>query len=590
MSNLDFSKFKKIAQDNKRATLVHPDGHEITIAIHGLDTNMKKKLMDLPLHQSKPEGEVEALDDDSPAEAEDAPAGQPQTAAPAPNAPAPTAPATAPAPAPAPGEPAAPAPAAPSTPSGPPPPGTPDNPNADEISVVAPPPLTPEQEAAALTQQNAHFNDDLKFGAIKPQTYHDLYENHNTLGKIGTIFALIAGGMGSGLTGQPNAALQMMDQQIKNDLDRQKTDQSNKLNWYNAALSHEKNNAEITNIYQNAVKTGSEADFSRWNNANLGIKDLSATTNAVNSMRLAVLHNNQMTIDKMPPGPARDRAQAAHQLVEAGFFRKIEQDNLDLANKKQAIATMNPAPVGKQNAPPKGDAELGKHYDAFDANKVNKALAMVASNPKAAALLNGASAEGARKEMTDLQTMRNVRADATASYKRLADMKGGNVPFLKSIPGLLAGAGTAVGAGLGSLVAPLAGTAAGATAGGTAGAFAGKALEGNLENIFERQRQQEMTSLESKMQAAGVSKDLAHEFAMSHMPTWSDSAKTQESGFARLNEYFDSRPEEAAPNLRALKAYHEPPKYNFVSPLREMEKKEAAVKKSPDVSRKPGEM
>lgn len=50
---IDFSKFKKVKEDEKTATLKHPAGHTITIAKNGLHPDVKHDLSKLPMHFDK---------------------------------------------------------------------------------------------------------------------------------------------------------------------------------------------------------------------------------------------------------------------------------------------------------------------------------------------------------------------------------------------------------------------------------------------------------------------------------------------------------------------------------------------------------
>lgn len=63
-----------------------------------------------------------------------------------------------------------------------------------------------------------------------------LWGSLSTGNKIGASIGLILGGIGSGLTGQPNAALAVMEKSIANDIEAQKQDKSNKMNLYKANL------------------------------------------------------------------------------------------------------------------------------------------------------------------------------------------------------------------------------------------------------------------------------------------------------------------------------------------------------------------
>ncbi len=82
----------------------------------------------------------------------------------------------------------------------------------------APLPNSPEDRL----NEHMKLNEDLAAGKIAPETYKDLFNKKDTLGKAGTIFGLMLSGMGSGLTGQPNMLMDMMNKEIERDLAAQK--------------------------------------------------------------------------------------------------------------------------------------------------------------------------------------------------------------------------------------------------------------------------------------------------------------------------------------------------------------------------------
>lgn len=91
-----------------------------------------------------------------------------------------------------------------------------------------------------LTNHVNSFQNDLDAGHITPKTYSDLFHynggdkangERSTLGKIGSIFGMLLSGMGSGLAHQPNMAFEMMNNQIKNDLEAQQNSVANKQNF-----------------------------------------------------------------------------------------------------------------------------------------------------------------------------------------------------------------------------------------------------------------------------------------------------------------------------------------------------------------------
>lgn len=73
----------------------------------------------------------------------------------------------------------------------------------------------------AIDQDRKHFQDDLNNSHIDPQRF---MSSLSTGQKISSAIGLVLGGLGSGLTGGPNQALQFLNQQIDRDIDGQKAD------------------------------------------------------------------------------------------------------------------------------------------------------------------------------------------------------------------------------------------------------------------------------------------------------------------------------------------------------------------------------
>lgn len=115
-------------------------------------------------------------------------------------------------------------------------------------------PQDPRQVAEYLKQQDQAWTKDLVSQHIKPKTYQDLYADKDTLGKITTLFGLLVGGIGSGLTGRENAITAMMDKEIENDLAAQKTSKENAYNFLRLNQQHQKEGTEIR-------KTNAETDI-----------------------------------------------------------------------------------------------------------------------------------------------------------------------------------------------------------------------------------------------------------------------------------------------------------------------------------------
>ncbi len=115
---------------------------------------------------------------------------------------------------------------------------------APQAAPVAPPVNQPGNDD--YMGELARREMDLASGAIKPKTYSDLYNDKSTLGKVGTIFGLMLSGAGSGLTGQPNALLHMMDKQIAQDLEAQKANKDKARNFISMEAERRQTRANTT--------------------------------------------------------------------------------------------------------------------------------------------------------------------------------------------------------------------------------------------------------------------------------------------------------------------------------------------------------
>jgi hypothetical protein len=141
--------------------------------------------------------------------------------------------------------------------------------------------------------RNAQYHD-WQQGHIDPEHY---IKNMSTGHKIMTGIGLILGGMGSGLTHQPNLAFEFLNNQINRDVEAQRTDMANKSNLFTANLN----------------RTG----------------DL---INATNMTRMNALDLNSMHIKQLAAG-MQDPVQKANALGIAG---KLDQEASQV---QQGIAT-----------------------------------------------------------------------------------------------------------------------------------------------------------------------------------------------------------------------------------------------------------
>jgi hypothetical protein len=142
---------------------------------------------------------------------------------------------------------------------------------------MAAPDALPQQGPDAIKRflgnESTAAENDYNSGQIKPETYKQLFDKKDTLGKIGTIFGLLVGGAGAGITHTPNVALEMMDKEIQRDLEAQKTSASNRQNFLKLTQQNPEIQAQIKNLGANTAATNQTIAYTHMLNA--GMHDLS---------------------------------------------------------------------------------------------------------------------------------------------------------------------------------------------------------------------------------------------------------------------------------------------------------------------------
>ncbi len=276
--------FKKIQEDEDRATLQNQRGHSITLAKKQLSKNHVSALEKLPLYKADGGGVEGALaNNDAALEQIDQSEQQPQEQ---------VAPAT-------PQAIKTPAPMAPKP-------------------VAQPQPMQPEQVAMAhkaeADQEAANHWQDLLQGHIKPETYHSLFAKKSTPGKIGTLFGLLISGAGSGLTHQPNAVLDMMNKEIDRDLEAQKSASAGAQNYYRLNQQNELNKANLGKITAETAGLNKDVEFKAQNNAK-------------NGMMLGATHKLLTDLNLLPEGPVKERAKQTFMGVQQAVGSEIQQNN-----------------------------------------------------------------------------------------------------------------------------------------------------------------------------------------------------------------------------------------------------------------------
>ncbi len=395
MKGMDLSKFKKMTSDKASTTLRHPDGHVIKIAHHSLNAKMREELNKLPIHKAEG-GQVKHYAEgtpDEPVTSENLPTdSKPQDqSAPAPQVVAPQAPVVinvgaqpiqAPTPVSA-------APIAPETPTPAPAaaapmpqiaaPQAPEAPVQSALEPVAAPeaqaqapaqvpeapvqapvaaPQAPEAKTQELEQKPMNqdikdeaiaWENDLNNGHITPKTYSEMFASKSTLGKLGTLFGLMIGGAGSGLTHQPNAVAQMMDNEINNDLAAQTKSKDNAQNYIRLNQAHQLNQAQIKKMVQEGKLTDSQASLIT---ADAKIK---VYAQSQIEMLQSTFHSFVEKTNMMPEGAQKEMAKQ----TLATLYSKVGEKINNIADQAAGAAEYNKLIFGNGNGGGSGGSEEG---------------------------------------------------------------------------------------------------------------------------------------------------------------------------------------------------------------------------------------
>lgn len=198
-----------------------------------------------------------------------------------------------------------------------------------EIAAQPRVPATPEEKKALQLQEyvggDQAFTNDLNNGHITPKTYSDLFASKSTLGKVGTLFGLLVSGAGSGLAKQPNAVLEMMNQEIKRDLEAQMKSKDNAINYLKLNQAQQLQKSQVGLIGAQAKLTQTEAAQKAF---------------ALSQMQMnrAAFHNLVSQNQKLPVGsPAR---KAGDQML-AMMYQAINNENFSIADRAAAAGALS---------------------------------------------------------------------------------------------------------------------------------------------------------------------------------------------------------------------------------------------------------
>lgn len=174
-----------------------------------------------------------------------------------------------------------------------------------------------------LHQESQMFQQDVNAGHITPKTYSSLFHDKSTLGKIGTMFGLLLSGAGSGLSGQPNALLGMMDKQIENDLRAQQESAGNQQNYLKINQQNLMNQAQAGNV---TVDTNTKA-----------------YALAKSQMNNAALHSLVENANKLPPGPQKDQAMQTLAMMN----NAVQNENFNILDRAATASALGSMLGGK---------------------------------------------------------------------------------------------------------------------------------------------------------------------------------------------------------------------------------------------------
>lgn len=405
----------------------------------------------------------------------------------------------------------------------------------------------PYPTADKATAGDLDMANDITAGKVSPKTYSDLYAEKSTLGKIGTLFGLLVSGAGAGLSHQSNALLDMMNNQINKDLDSQKQSQANKLNWYNASLAHQKNNADIAevNARSQAQRIGNysntlDAENKAWaQKYQPGFRDNSASAQAKNAMMVAgMIQEPQNYVNKMPPGPTKDQAQATiDNVIKPYVTNQAVRNNQEAQKKNDLMHAIKPSPLAKAATEPPS----GLRAPAIDENayKTGLQLGRLSSiNPNVRLDPRAISPEDDQKikdERKAVETNRQAAADYVDAFQKLQNLNNaGQIPGAQTAIAGLTGIGGAIGSGAGPL-----GAAVGAGIGNALGHGARDAAD-----VFQQERNTQIKALKDRIGAAlpgGLSDEAKEQLINSIMPSWSDKDEKQRAEKFRTGlQHFQS--------------------------------------------------
>lgn len=199
------------------------------------------------------------------------------------------------------------------------------------------PPVVVPVDSNELKKEDQFAAGDIANGHITPHTYADLFAKKDTLGKIGTLFGIMVGSAGAGLSRQPNIVADMMKQTVQNDLDAQKSSAANAQNFVRLSQAQQLQGTQIENLKKTGMLTDAQAK------AVAADSKIKADSLAHMISNRAAFHHLVQMAQSYPEGSA-ERVTAEKQL--ALISQGLDQQNSDVADQAAAKSAMAHALFG----------------------------------------------------------------------------------------------------------------------------------------------------------------------------------------------------------------------------------------------------
>lgn len=290
-------------------------------------------------------------------------------------------------------------------------------PQANQVDVQAKPQTSAILKPISVEElQNDHgkLTQDLANGHITPETYSTLFAKKDTLGKIGTIFGLMLSGAGSGLTGTPNALLEMMNKTISNDLEAQKNSASNAQNLLRINQQDQMNRsdmgyklAEIEKMKKDGVLTEAQAKLAKAD-ADIKVK----LQSRMDADRIAV-HDLAQRVNNLPVG-SPDRIKGEQLLGDMNSM--LQDQHFDIMSRAASMSAFMHSAAAQSET---GKEENRDNATGINIDRMSELIKQGKKFPDKPGVIPPAEVEHVQKEAEDAETNRALAKAYDYAYKEL---------------------------------------------------------------------------------------------------------------------------------------------------------------------------